>query len=368
MAAGQGAACTVLANMVQGLAMAGAKEPEFQKPVQAVGKAWQEDKEIQTAIGKNGEITNGLADLYVAVSTNMDVNEVNKKIELAAGIPMAVVYARAGDILEKTLAKNTTKKAPPEVLKALMETPKGLDLTGIVYPAKLVRTYAYIAFAYLALSIWGMGFASLVWTLLYALPEEWNLGGVLFSGIRGGLTIVLSCILISIYLGAGLNKADSEAEKLIKENPSGLDVWYAAGASALSGAKNWAWDLFTVPWKIGKAFWNGAKTVAGGGGVGSAMGQFLGWATGMTLEQFMIGMLILTAPAQAAMMVKGANGIGEKAGNALNAQGASSQSVAGFLGQQTGGSGATAASGHSAADIMAGGVRPSFKPNSVQDS
>jgi hypothetical protein len=342
-------------------ALENATDPELIKAGWMAIEEMKNDPIILAALGKTGEITNGLADIK-ALYGKKSAYEINAAISAAAQIPAAVVAKRAEEIIREQLADNASGKAPEPVVEQALKAPQTVDISGIVYPDRLLGTYGYIAFCYLALSIWGLGFASLVWAVLYSLPEEWNLSGILFSGIKGGLTIVLSVVLIAIYLGSGLNWAGVRAEEITTAVPTNVDLAAADIIQRMKDGVSAATAPLAAAWSITKFIASFAAAATGLGGRGDVLGQALSSFTGMTLEQFMIGLLILTAPAQAAMMVKGANGIGEKAAGALNANGAASQGIMGMFGAQQGGSGATAGSNTSAAAIMSSGGGAS--PNS----
>ena len=188
----------------------------------------------------------------------------------------------------------------------------------------------------------------MAWVMIYSLPEEWNMGGILFSGIKGGLTILLTVVLVSIYMGASLNWTEVKAEKITTDVPSGLSVMFERAKNVLSANVEAVSSWAGLPWKAADLI----KNVLLGASVGDIAGQALSSFFGLTMEQFIIGMLILTAPAQAAMMVKGANGVGESAAKALNANGAAGQGAGGIFGTQAGGTGVTAGSNASAASIM----------------
>lgn len=365
MAAGMAAAGVMSTAMTDAMGKTGAGDPKLTKALLTAVNNIKADPDIQTAIGKNGNLSNGLAKI-LSLHGTANPRTLNVAISLAAQIPSAVVMDRVKAILQDALEAEAAGVDPEPVVNQLVKAPQGIDISGFAYPDRLVSTYGYIAFCYLSLSIWGMGFASLVWAMLYSLPEEWNLGGVLYSGIKGGLTIVVSIVLISIYMGSGLHWTKVSSEELSTKVPGWTDVAYEqaktilAKATGLTFLGRLASGAASAADIIGKM----VTTAASGGGYGDIMGQAIGWFTGMTLEQFMVGLLILTAPAQAAMMVKGANGVGESAAKALNAQGASSQGLAGVFGTQLGGTGVTGGSSAGAGDVMAGAnFRRDMAPN-----
>jgi hypothetical protein len=75
------------------------------------------------------------------------------------------------------------------------------------------------------------------------------------------------------------------------------------------------------------------------GAVGGALARAAQAITGMSMQSVIVGLLIFTAPAQAALMIKGGNGIAEHAKSAMHGSGAadpSAASYAGFHGQSSG--------------------------------
>ena len=348
MAAGTAAAGTMLASLTQALSEAPGADPDLKAAMESALEQIEQDSEIKAATNQDDTVKNGLATVKALYGMS-DARSINVAIAKAAHIPPVVVLDRVRTIVTKELSKTSASKtASQPIIEAIAKAPQGMDLTGITYPDRLISTMGYITMAYLALSIWGIGFASLAWVMIYSLPEEWNMGGILFSGIKGGLTILLTVVLVSIYMGASLNWTEVKAEKITTDVPSGLSVMFERAKNVLSANVEAVSSWAGLPWKAADLI----KNVLLGASVGDIAGQALSSFFGLTMEQFIIGMLILTAPAQAAMMVKGANGVGESAAKALNANGAAGQGAGGIFGTQAGGTGVTAGSNASAASIM----------------
>ena len=348
MAAGTAAAGTMLASLTQALSEAPGADPDLKAAMESALEQIEQDSEIKAATNQDDTVKNGLATVKALYGMS-DARSINVAIAKAAHIPPVVVLDRVRTIVTKELSKTSASiTASQPIIEAIAKAPQGMDLTGITYPDRLISTMGYITMAYLALSIWGIGFASLAWVMIYSLPEEWNMGGILFSGIKGGLTILLTVVLVSIYMGASLNWTEVKAEKITTDVPSGLSVMFERAKNVLSANVEAVSSWAGLPWKAADLI----KNVLLGASVGDIAGQALSSFFGLTMEQFIIGMLILTAPAQAAMMVKGANGVGESAAKALNANGAAGQGAGGIFGTQAGGTGVTAGSNASAASIM----------------
>jgi hypothetical protein len=273
--------------------------------------------------------------------------DINATISAQAQSFSVTVLGEVKKVAEEVLSQNSTNKAADMAqLDSIMKASQGQDLSKFTYPGKVIGTAAYISFSYLAISIWGMGIASLIWVMIYSMPEEWNMNGILYSGGKAGIGVVLAIILISIYITASLGYADSKA--IAKATQDGHDFWVKAQAA-------FSYTGVAQLYSAGSAVWDAIHN-----GVGSVVGKAIAAFTGFTLEQFMIAMLILTAPAQAAAIVKGGNGIAEHAKNAMAAQGASSSSLSGMAGMRGGMSGASLGGGQTASSIMAG--RGAFAP------
>lgn len=315
----------------------------------AVANAVRSDSRIRAATDDNysSEWTQVL-NKFNQVTSNGNQNasgesikEVNEMISKLANKQVDTVMERITSIIDQTVGNpssplNQGSTGDEELKNQIAAAPQSIDYSKFTYPARLIQTYCYIAFIYLSLSIWGMGFGAIVWVALYALPEEWNMGNLLVSGFKAGVAVLLGIVLVSIYLAASVSYTKNETEK---------------GALAIAG------DLasFLGSW----ASFSVQNLLFGGGGTppqsaGAFAMNALSGITGMTPDQFIMGMLILTAPAQAALLVKGGNGVAESAKNALHAQGASSGSIGSMLGSWGGSSGVNASnmSSYSAGSIM----------------
>jgi hypothetical protein len=293
-----------------------------------------------SVIGKNidkGQDATEWAAIKSKADSNAGVGDINNLISGSCGALLESVVKELNVIVNNNMAGNLSQG--DQVIKAHLAS--GItqsDISPFTYPGRLEAAEAYTAFAYLAISIWGMGIAALVWMMLYALPEEWQMGGVLFSGLKAGMAVVLAIVLVSIYVTATLTTNTAQTA--------------AANTSALSGVKDFISGLASGA----SAVWN----------PGSWWKNITSGLSHILNENLIMGALIMTAPAQAAAMVKGANGIAEHAKNAV--QTAAGQGVAGAFGTHNASSGATAASGSgSIADPaprswMQGRVRDSRTP------
>lgn len=177
--------------------------------------------------------------------------------------------------------------ADSEIQNQMLSKPT-VDLTGLAYPVKIIRTSIYIAVTYIAISIWGMPIAILMWAGIFSLPSQWGMSNILYSGIKTFFTILLSVILVMIYTSATLS---GEEERLSK-----LEGW-----SKLNFIE------------VGKRIVSGTDT---------KILSLINILSGATTDLIIAAMLITTAPAQAAAIVKGANGAAESAKNAMMAGGA----------------------------------------------
>jgi hypothetical protein len=278
-----------------------------------------------------------------AAVSGASIKDINAQIALSAVSLATTVAERIKFHVDREIGIGTaagaaapgSKTAGDEEIKnQIGRSLEGIDFSGLVYPGRILATYAYTAFIYLAISIWGMGFGALVWTALYSMPEEWNLGGVLFAGFKGGIAVVLGMALVTIYIAGGVHWSDAEATASVARNSGNWVRYLGAVASwfSIPGIAVGTYDLLST-----------ATSVASSPGafISKVFGEYMG----MTPDQFIIGMLIVSAPAQAAMLVKGGNGIAESAKNALNAQGASTGSIGAMMGNWGGSAGVNASGG-----------------------
>jgi hypothetical protein len=299
----------------------------------AVASRFQNDPVIRAAVDGNlstewaaiqakfNEVTsNG-----TARASGNSIKEVNSEISKQANQLVTKVMDRMTRIIDEEVGSGGTGATPgstgdEELKNQMAAAPMTIDYSKFTYPTRLIQIYTYIAFVYLSLSIWGMGFGAIVWTALYAFPEEWNMGNLLVSGFKAGIAVVLGVVLVTIYLTASVQYTKQEAEKGILQ---------VAGDTAAFLGSVARWGIF------GNMFGGSSS----GPDVGSFVVNALSGVTGMTTDQFIMGMLILTAPAQAALLVKGGNGVAESAKNALHSQGASSGSIGSMTGNWGGSTG-----------------------------
>jgi hypothetical protein len=160
------------------------------------------------------------------------------------------------------------------------------------------------------------------------------MGGVLFSGLKAGLGIILGMTLVTIYVAAGVHWTDAEATAAIARN-SGNWLGYIANIAS----------LFTLPGLASGAVDLAVTATSAASSPGTLISKVFGEYMGMTPDQFIIGTLILSAPAQAALIVKGGNGIAESAKTALNAQGASTGGLMAMAGNWGGSAGVNSSGG-----------------------
>jgi hypothetical protein len=293
------------------------------------------------------------------------IKEVNELISKLANQQVTTVMDQITKIIDQEVGSapsgggatpSPTSTGDEELKNQMARAPQSIDYSKFTYPTRLIQSYAYLAFVYLSLSIWGMGFGAIVWTMLYSMPEEWNMGNLLVSGFKAGIAVVLGIVLVAIYITAGIHHSNVEATK-------------AAG----NGWRDWLSFTGAIPG------WGGVGLIADvAGGIarawrdpGSAVVNFMSRWTEMLPEQFIIGMLIMTAPAQAALLVKGGNGVAESAKNALHNQSASSGSIGSMAGMWGGSAGvnSTGGQGFSAQGIMrnrSDDIRAGFGPGRRQ--
>jgi len=262
---------------------------------------------------------------------------INSKIsELAVGKASAGVRGIMDTAASTLKGMTSDEQIEQYISQEIFKAAQGVDASRFSYAEKAVRMYAYMAFAYIGLSIWGLGISSLIWVMLYSLPEEWQLNGILYSGLKAFFAVILTVILISIYMTASIEMGDMQIESISEQNKG---MW--EGVS--DGIGYW---------------WNNGDGLAGKftdyvlTGAGSFAAKTMSWFTGMTIQTIIIGMLIFTAPAQAALMVKGGNGIAESAKSALVNSGGGSSGAGAWFGSQGQSSGANMGGGFSMGSII----------------
>ncbi len=163
-----------------------------------------------------------------------------------------------------------------------------IDLAGLAYPVKIIRIAMYTAFVYIAISLWSLPIAVLMWASVFSLPTQWGMANILYSGIKVMLTILLTVILVMIY-SAGTLSGEQEKGKAFELS----ELWHP-----IDTATRWA------------------------SGSDSMFGSFCSFFSGNSTDLLIASMLIFTAPAQAAGIIKGANGIAESAKSAMLSGGA----------------------------------------------
>ena len=236
---------------------------------------------------------------------------------------------RLSELTDRFLASMTESKVADTVIKKyLLEAPRTLDLTATTWPSRAVSDAAYAAFAFISLSIWGMGYSSIIWVMLYSMPKEWEMGGILYTGFRRGITIVLACALQTIYIAGSL----TYQQQMVADSQKTIVTFHNYQAAAYAGMGGINLGTRYVDSKEVKPDTNNVSFNIKQLLTGDFMGAISSAMTTNTIEQYIICILIVTAGYQAAEMVKGANGIAEKAKEAMNAAGASSRGIMGMLG------------------------------------
>jgi len=232
-------------------------------------------------------------------------------------------FSRFADTFTGEIRKNMQQQgASEETINRVIAPPK-VNMQGISLPPQIIRTAAYVATFYIVISIWSLPIAILIWTCIFSLPKQWGMGDILYSGIKISIGVILTCLLVTIYINGTLT---SEIELGLMER--------VAEASQ----------------KVATAYLKGSLLGVGkliiGGDLGTET-QFLNMGyilTGTTLPLLISSVLIITAPLQAAAIVKGGNGIAESAKTAMMAGGASygAQQMVGEYGNFTPGGTPTA--------------------------
>lgn len=344
LTAGHAAASVIWIKYMQASVGATGDDAHLKSVMRTFLQNMNNDPEVQKSLAYLNSTSGAFAgktDYFAATWPELDemienqesTQDINAKIGSLAQAPMNTIINRQKLHLEAAFKSHNANNRPGSqaLRNTIASAPQGVDISGFTPPSRVLQTYAYIAFAFLSISIWGMGFAGLIWTIIYSLPEEWNCGGILVQGFKGGLAIVLSAILISIYLSAGLVFTENKNENLQ------ASLW-----DKTRGITDTAMDLAS----------GGVQTAAKTADFllqgGDFTANLAGWFSNNLLEHFMLGVLILSAPAQAALMIKGANGIGEQGAKALTAGGAGGQGMMqktfGIQQQSSGASAATAGS------------------------
>jgi len=345
MGQGQSAAIAVAARLT-GAIRDGMPDQRGARIIQRIQNDSQIEKALNGDYSDQWDIVRGIYDDATdggGATNGKSIKDINAQIALSAVGLATTVAERIKYHVDREIGIGTAAAAAApgsktagdeEIKNQIGRALEGVDFSGLVYPGRILATYAYTAFIYLAISIWGMGFGALIWTALYALPEEWNMGGALFAGIKGGIAVILGMTLVTIYIAAGVHWTDAESTAAIARN-SGNWLNYLGNLAS----------LFTVPGIAVGAADLGATIASVATSPGALISKVFGEYMGMTPDQFIIGTLILSAPAQAAMIVKGGNGIAESAKTALNAQGASTASIGAMAGNWGGSAGVNSAGG-----------------------
>lgn len=247
--------------------------------------------------GGNSDVVNSIIEKYTKDSVN------------AYGTVLEGIIQEVGNYGDNTdIAAGIARTANPSI-------------SGIARPETVVRNSAYIAFAMMGISIWALPMSCLVWCILFSMPKEWNFDSALISGIKLFIGVIITVLLITVYCTASLTTSVSASDSAITAREQQLadeNSWEKWGRKNI-----WFIDkidtFFHDTNQTLKAADRGVKALIETGNIGSV---FLGISS-TTIQGLILAMLIVTAPAQASLMLKGANGIAESAKQAMHAGGMS---------------------------------------------
>lgn len=185
-------------------------------------------------------------------------------------------------------AANAKGEANWEALGKAM-APRPINGAAIARPSGVIKMAAYITLVYVAIGIWCLPLAILFWAALSAFPTDW-FSGLLFSGMKVVLGIILTVFLAATFISAGINQTIAKASQLERLGTGVMDL--------------------------------GKSIVGAGGNAGGNIMNFALWWSNTTMEEMAITVLILGSPLMAAGIMKGSNGIAETAKKAMLAGGA----------------------------------------------
>jgi hypothetical protein len=226
------------------------------------------------------------ADLTALVNngaTNMSAEDYNQQISDLS----KEAVAKASDNMNKLITNGfkAAGESDSTILGNILDAPT-MDLSGLAYPVQIIRTAIYIAVVYTSISIWGMPLAILVWTSIFSLPSQWGMNNILYSGIKVFFITILTLILVMVYTSGTLS---AETER----------------------SNQFQWGDLLNPMDMFQKMWAGSDT--------GILGGVVNYFTGSTTDLIIAAMLIVSAPAQAAAIVKGANGVAESGKSAMMA-------------------------------------------------
>lgn len=172
--------------------------------------------------------------------------------------------------------------------------PNDIDWDEVKRPNAVVEGALHTAGLMLGISIWGLPLALLMWTAMYALPDQLQIGGVLTKSINVALTVALTGLM-------------------------------------LGGAYAWGCEI-TSPGKtvVETLFGDNSGTLSE-----LTIKNVIAGLTGSTSSAILLAMYIIAIPGIAAKIVQGSNGFADGMTKSLDAGGRVSQlaTMAGGLGE-----------------------------------
>ena len=226
---------------------------------------------------------------------NLDDAETSNVVSSDLG---KIASAQAFAAIETALKAGFTQiQETDDSIQGNIMSPPTIDLSGLAYPVQIIRTTIYISVVYIAISIWSMPIAILIWAGIFSLPSQWQMNGILFGGIKTFLTVIITMTLVMVYTSGTLT---AETEQL----------------DAAEEASAWKWDFSGRLQRDLSSLYNAVIDSSD-----TKLLSFSNMLTGTTTDLLIASMLIFTAPAQAAAIVKGANGIAESAKQSMMAGG-----------------------------------------------
>lgn len=221
------------------------------------------------------------------------------------------LYALFGRIPDPGMAPGMTgglTDTPENNNSAIMMNafpPNDIDWDKVRRPSKVVEGALHTASLMLGISIWGMPLALLVWTAMYSLPDQLQVGGVITKSITVAMTVGITGLMLggAYSWGCDINSPTAETTKLIK-----------------AGSR-----LADITWK-----------------------KIMGDVSDTDIPSILFAMYIIAIPGIAAKIVQGANGLAEGMTKSLDAGGrnsklATASGVGGQLFDKAGGFGGAAA-------------------------
>lgn len=218
------------------------------------------------------------------ISERDAINYINddKKQELSREIMKYIqllhsrILLNAREVLKKT-SEEMSKNVESEILKTLKKT----NYASYGKIGRYIEVAAYIAYVQFAISIWGIAYGSLIWTVFFSFPNEFQLSGALSNGAKLIVVVIMTCYLITVYTSSSIRYEKFRIDTSIK-NIFDFNIF----------------DIWDVTNKIQENF--GIQNTAGGSAI-----QRLKSLAGITVEDLLIALLISTASLQAMTIVQG---------------------------------------------------------------